>query len=239
MRHLSVFSGIGGDSLGLKWAGMETVAFCENDKKCQLVLKKHWPGVPIFDDIRELNAEKIKRLYPIDIVSGGFPCQGHSLAGKRKGKADDRYLWPEYFRLIQEIGFSWVIVENVTGIISDLVLDQVLSDLESEAYTCQTLIIPACGIGARHIRNRVWILAHADKERLPKFQRQKKKFKGTGLNRRNLPHNWRKWNPFNSFIRRGNDGVPGRVDRLKQLGNAVVPQIVEIIGRAIMEIEKE
>ena len=166
MRVLDLFSGIGGFSLGLERAEMETVAFCEFDEKARLVLKKHWPDVPIFNDVRELNAERLKHLYPIDLICGGFPCQPFSVAGKRKGKEDDRHLWPEYFRLIQEIRPRWVIGENVSGLIN-MGLDQVLSDLESENYSCQTLVIPACAINAPHRRDRVWIVGNSQRERGP------------------------------------------------------------------------
>ena len=180
MRVLDLFSGIGGFSLGLERAEMETVAFCEFDEKARLVLKKHWPDVPIFNDVRELNAERLKHLYPIDLICGGFPCQPFSVAGKRKGKEDDRHLWPEYFRLIQEIRPRWVIGENVAGLIN-MGLDQVLSDLESENYTCQTLVIPACAVNAPHRRDRVWVIgllnAHSEHLRSAEQERQHQRAK--------------------------------------------------------------
>ncbi|MEE9356539.1 MAG: DNA (cytosine-5-)-methyltransferase [Methylococcaceae bacterium] len=160
MKVLGLFSGIGGFELGLGRAGMKTVAFCENDKKCQLVLKKHWPDIPIYDDVRTLTYEQLKAdgIETIDLICGGFPCQPFSVAGKQTGEEDDRYLWPEMFRIIKEVRSTWVIGENVTGIIN-MALDSVLADLESEGYATQTFIIPACGINAPHRRNRVWIVA--------------------------------------------------------------------------------
>ena len=131
MRVLDLFSGIGGFSLGLERAGMETVAFCEIEEFPRKVLAKHWPGVPIHKDIRDLKGDAIG---PVDLICGGYPCQPFSTAGKRRGKEDDRHLWPEYLRLIREIRPTWVIGENVAGHIS-MGLDQVLADLEGEGYT--------------------------------------------------------------------------------------------------------
>ena len=159
MKVLDLFSGIGGFSLGLERAGMETVAFCEYDEKARLVLKKHWPEVPIYNDVRELNGRQFEG-QSIDLICGGFPCQPYSVAGDRLGEKDDRHLWPEYFRLIQEIRPTWIIGENVFGIIN-LFIDSVLSDLESAGYRHETLIIPACAVNAPHRRERVWIVAHS------------------------------------------------------------------------------
>ena len=393
MKVLDLFSGIGGFSLGLERAGMETVAFCEFDKKAQLVLKKHWPDVPIYDDVRTLNYEQLKKdgivgnskLHgpspsrdfrgaqgesdrqkknieqfkgsgrdsagdtglkgqSIDLICGGFPCQPFSHAGKRQGDKDDRHLWPEYFRLIQEIRPRWVIGENVAGLIS-MGLDQVLSDLEGEGYSCQTVVVPACAVNAPHRRDRVWILAYTneyglygcegerDSSRERAFRENesnngnevRSKVNGCGQvvahakygGKGRLPIGEKeKHSRFNSngedvsdpkckrqsgqgeYVRSGytkthqigetdrvkccsqtregnwdiepgmgrspdglspkldetmnpwadgwEDGIPrvatrvkNRVDRLKQLGNAVVPQVVEQIGRAIMKIERE
>ena len=157
MRILDLFSGIGGFSIAADWLGWETVAFCEQDKFCQKVLKKHWPDVPIFDDIKTLKGDEING--PIDIICGGFPCQPWSTAGKRRGADDDRHLWPEMLRVVQETRPRWVIGENVAGIIR-MGLDAVLADLEAEGYACQSFVIPACGIGAQHRRDRVWIVAN-------------------------------------------------------------------------------
>ena len=163
MKVLDLFSGIGGFSLGLERAGMETVAFCEYDEKARLVLNKHWPNVPMYNDVRTLTGEQLEKdgITDIGLICGGYPCQPFSVAGKRQGQADDRHLWPEFFRLIQEIRPTWVIAENVAGHIN-MGLDSVLADLESEGYNVQTFLIPACAVGAVHRRDRVWIVAHSN-----------------------------------------------------------------------------
>lgn len=165
MRFLDLFSGIGGFALGLERAGMQVATFCEIDPYRQQVLRKHWPRVPIFGDIRELTREKLIETgvlgvgREIDLVCGGFPCQPFSVAGKRRGTADDRYLWPEMFRVIKALRPTWVLGENVANIVN-MALDIVLSDLESEGYETATFVIPACAVGAPHRRDRVWIVAY-------------------------------------------------------------------------------
>jgi DNA (cytosine-5)-methyltransferase 1 len=131
MKVLDLFSGIGGFSLGLEWAGMETIAMCEKDKFCRQVLAKHWPDITIHEDIRNLDGKDYKG--SIDVVCGGFPCQPFSVAGKQLGKADDRHLWPEMLRVIKESAPTWVIGENVSGFVR-MALDDVCSDLEGEGY---------------------------------------------------------------------------------------------------------
>ena len=153
--HLDLFSGIGGFALAAGWAGFETVGFCDNEPYAQAVLKKHWPNVPIHGDIKALDGTAYRG---ISILTGGFPCQPFSSAGKRRGKDDDRYLWPQMLRVIQEARPAWIVGENVVGIIG-LALDQVCSDLEAEGYEVEPIIIPACGVDAPHRRNRVWIIA--------------------------------------------------------------------------------
>jgi len=158
LKMLDLFSGIGGFSLAADWTGgIETVAFCEIEPYCQKVLKKHWSDVPIYPDIKELKGEQIGS---VDIVCGGFPCQPFSVAGKRRAQDDDRHLWPEMFRIIQECKPAWVIGENVPGLI-ELALEDCFIDLEGAGYEVQPLIIPACGVNAPHRRDRVWILAHS------------------------------------------------------------------------------
>lgn len=157
MRLLDLFSGIGGFSLAARWAGLDTVQFVEYDSYCQKVLNKNFPGVPIHGDIKTFKGQPGSA----DIISGGFPCQPFSVAGQRRGAEDDRALWPEMFRIIKEVRPTWVVGENVTGIVN-MELDNVLSDLEGEGYETQTFIIPACAVDAKHRRNRVWIVAHSD-----------------------------------------------------------------------------
>lgn len=167
MRVLSLFSGIGGIDLSAHYARMETVAFCEKERFCQRVLEKHWPNVPIYRDIQEITKEQleldgvINHEEKIDIIAGGFPCQPFSVAGKRRGKKDDRYLWPEMLRVVQELRPHWIIGENVAGLVR-LGLDDVLTDLEREGYATRTFVFPASAVGAPHQRQRVWIVGYYD-----------------------------------------------------------------------------
>ena len=167
-KILDLFSGLGGFSLGLESTGhFETVAFCDNNKYSKLILDKHWKGVKIYDDVREISKEKFREdgiEFP-DIITGGFPCQPFSVAGKQKGTSDDRHLWPEMFRIIKAFKPRYVIGENVRGIINiqdGVVFETVCTDLESEGYEVQPFIIPAAGVGAPHRRERVWIIANRE-----------------------------------------------------------------------------
>jgi len=168
MRKLSLFSGIGGIDLAAEWAGIETVAFCEREPFPRRVLEKHWPGRPIYDDVRTLTREKLEEdgiigpTRTIDLISAGYPCQPFSSAGKRKGKDDDRHLWPEVARLLEEIRPRWFLGENVAGHIT-LGLDDVLSELESIGYAAQAFVIPAAAVGAPHRRDRVFVLGYAER----------------------------------------------------------------------------
>ena len=153
--HLDLFSGIGGFALAAGRTGFTTKAFCEKDFYCRTILKNHWPEVPIVNDIREFKGDAYGR---IELLTGGFPCQPFSQAGKQRGKEDDRYLWPEMLRIIQEAKPTWVVGENVFGLIN-MALDQVHSDLEAVGYEVETLVIPAAGVDAPHRRDRCWILA--------------------------------------------------------------------------------
>lgn len=273
MNHLDLFSGIGGFSLAAQWVWREDhkiIAFCENDKFCQKVLEKHWPGVPIHDDIKHLNGDTLET---IDLITGGFPCQPFSVAGKRKGKEDNRHVWPEMFRVIQETKPNWVIGENVAGIIN-LELEQVCADLESEGYEVQPFIIPACAVNAPHRRDRVWIVANS--ERIGRKCRGgiKSKISGTngkgiaielerpnkafiadssserleGKNKYKSEHSectghyrntrWdENWIEVATEFCRVDARIPNRVDRLRSLGNAIVPHVVAIIMQFIKDIE--
>jgi len=159
LNVLDLFSGIGGFSVGLEATGkFKTIAFCEKDKFCQKVLQKRWQGTEIYEDIRNIDGTKIKA----DVITGGFPCQPFSTAGKRKGTEDDRYLFPEMLRIIKETQARWVVGENVQGIVNmseGKVLQGIHNDLETIGYEVQSFIIPASSQGAWHKRNRVWIVA--------------------------------------------------------------------------------
>ena len=165
LRTLDLFAGIGGFSRGLEATGFfETICFVENEPYCQAVLKHHWPGVPILGDIKNVKAPDLPSRP--DVICGGFPCQPFSQAGKQRAQDDPRHLWPEMFRLIRECRPTWVVGENVAGIIK-LGLDEVLADLEGEGYATRTFNIPACAVGAPHLRQRLWIVAHSDSESEP------------------------------------------------------------------------
>jgi len=245
MRHGSLFSGIGGFDLAAQWMGWENVFQVEWDGFCQKVLAKNFPNVKRYGDIREFDGTEYRGA--IDILSGGFPCQPFSQAGKRKGKEDDRHLWPEYLRVIREIKPSYVIGENVIGII-DMELDNIITDLESEGYTTEQFIIPACAIGAIHKRDRLWIIAHTKSKRWIQMDKGKQKrlsniyFKSSdeiwgycsGLLLDMEPN----WSKPGSGIIRNDDGLSDGVDRLKGLGNAIVPQVAFQLFKAIEQYEK-
>ena len=158
IKILDVCSGIGGFSLGLEaTGGFDTVAFCEFDDFCCKVLNKHWPNVPIYKDLKEIGNEPERIIQDFDLICGGIPCQPFSLAGKQKGKEDDRHLWPYMYEIVKSKKPTWVIVENVGGFVN-VALDDVCLDLETQGYATQSFIIPACSVEAPHKRDRIWIL---------------------------------------------------------------------------------
>ena len=307
MTHLSLFSGIGGLDLAAEWAGFQTVGQCEWADYPTKVLEKHWPDVPRWRDIRTLTKESFYErtgLRTVDIISGGFPCQPFSVAGKQKGKEDDRYLWPEMLRVIRELAPRWVVGENVPGIIK-LAAGRVVQDLEQAGYNVVVFNFEAAAVGAPHRRARVAFVANAGGERLQgrQFGREHKAEYGSGKERvsgataecgenvadalcircEGTGYNTKKrcnrdeeyfiksescnvcdtsiprlqvrpertvgrseevqeferssWWTVEPDVGRVAYGVPDRVDRLKSLGNAVVPQQFFLIFRAIMEIE--
>jgi DNA (cytosine-5)-methyltransferase 1 len=317
MRVLDLFSGIGGFSLGLERAGMTTAAFCEIDPKARLVLQKHWPDVPIFEDVTTLTAADMKG--KIDVICGGFPCQDISLAGKGAGLAGDRSgLWFQFHRIIEEIRPPWVIIENVSALRSRG-LDVILGGLAALGYDAEWHCIPASAVGAPHRRDRVWVVAYpkidgrdgalftSQWQAVPRsVESGADVAHSNGSSSRNRPVSGYVSNEGRLAARTGGatvqpsnrktcadhieqsgaaladsqcvrqsgsgqlgdasnptqgsqgetvdaldggfrhvwaaepdvgrvaNGVPNRMDRLKQLGNAVVPQIPELIGRAIM-----
>lgn len=162
MRHASLFSGIGGFDLATSWMGWENVFQVEIDEFCQKVLQKNFPNVKRYGDIKQFDGAKYRGA--IDVLSGGFPCQPYSSAGKRKGKDDERHLWPEMLRVIREISPRWVVGENVRGLTNwngGLVFDEVQADLEAAGYEVLPFILPAAGVNAPHRRDRIWFVAHA------------------------------------------------------------------------------
>ena len=281
MKLLDLFSGIGGFSLGMEATKkIKTIAFCEKDEFCRKVLKKHWSNIKQYNDIRSINGKEISA----DIVSGGFPCQPFSVAGKRKGTEDDRYLWDEMLRVITEVKPRWVVGENVQGIINidnGLVLRQVQTDLEAQGFQVQCLIIPASGVGAWHRRNRVWIVANSDKFRCTQHNETKKekfewrsKTSFVSSSSQDVPNSMCKrlqryknnqesskkaqrqptnnsnekeqhtWWQTQSELCGVPDGISyeldkDRTNRIKALGNAIVPQIAYEIGQAILKAEYE
>lgn len=162
MRHIGLFAGIGGFELAARWMGWNTIAWSEWDPFCQKVLSYHFPEAKGYGDIKQADFTQYRG--QCDILTGGFPCQPYSTAGKRLGKEDERHLWPEMLRVIREVRPRWIVGENVRGLLSwneGVVFEEVCSDLESEGYEVQAFIIPAAGVGAPHRRERVWIIANA------------------------------------------------------------------------------
>lgn len=243
MRHLDLFTGIGGFAYAAQtvWdKDYEPIAFCEIDKFCQKVLKKHWPDVEIVNDVREISK---RNFGTIDLLTGGFPCQPHSIIGKRKGKADPRWLWPEMCRVINETKPTWILIENVPGILSTAI-DAVHTDLERMGYIFWTFCISACSVGAEHKRERLWIIANINGTRLS--------LRGeTGKNKTNAPNIEKRpgFGKLFAMVLSRDDwknkpvlgrrvyGIPNRVDRLKSLGNAIVPQVAMTIMQAIKDVE--
>lgn len=287
--HIDLFSGIGGFSLAAKWAGFRTIAFCEIDPFCQEVLKERFgviteSGQPRLEkrkSIKKNNDTEFKTIKrnPIlipdiqdfdgshfqgaTLLTGGFPCQPFSVAGKQMGKADNRYLWPEMLRVIAEARPSWVIGENVAGIVN-MELEQVCLDLEGEGYEVQPVIIPACAKNAPHRRDRVWIIAHdprgqksgrissirregmAEARETDRYAPDAEITELDGGRRTRArgerpPENaWDKpWPEVATRLCRVDDGISRRVDRLKSLGNSIIPQVAYEIMKGIMEIERE
>lgn len=249
MKHGSLFSGIGGFDLAAQWMGWENVFHCEINKHSSAVLNKNFPGTPNVGDIRILNGYEYKN--SIDILSGGFPCQPFSNAGKRKGTADNRHLWPEMLRVIREISPRWVVGENVYGLFNwdeGLVFEQVCNDLEKEGYQVWPYIIPASAVGAYHNRNRVWIIgfkanAHDTNTNIFGSHREEVDFKGGPQLQHQqicLPGSLVSQSVQQGVdpgVFRATDGVSGRVDRLIGVGNAIVPQVVYQIFKAIEAYE--
>jgi DNA (cytosine-5)-methyltransferase 1 len=244
LRVLSLFAGIGGFDLGLeRTGGFKTVAFCEIDPFCRRVLAKHWPEVPIVRDIRSLDREQVAAVGPVDVVCGGFPCQDVSQARRGTDAAgldgDRSGLWVELVRIVDLARPGWVLVENVHRLATAGV-DRVITALEALGYACETLIVGAGNAGAPHLRQRLWLVAHAAGERRGEVPRHVAQAAGIGAGAGHVASvaeaERPRWADEPNVCRVAH-GLPNRVDRLRTLGNAVVPQIPELIGRAILEAE--
>ena len=287
LRHFDVCSGIGGFSLGFRWAALsEPVAFCEIDPYCQKVLAKNFPNIPIFNDVKELvndRPESTRTIPDHDILTSGYPCQPFSVAGQRRGEEDERNIWRFVFEIVKRKHPTWCVFENVYGHIA-MGLDQVLHDMESEGYSTQTFVVPACGLNAPHKRDRLWIvcnLADTESEGLQGFDKRsstisterdkitdigtkgsrdknvantkcmgresrtsvreelaRKESHGKFNNRStdgSAQERARSWWDVEPNVGRVAYGIPSRVDRLRGLGNAIVPQIAMQIGLSIKE----
>jgi DNA (cytosine-5)-methyltransferase 1 len=269
LTHLSLFTGIGGIDIAAEWAGFETVGQVEWADYPTKVLEKHWPDVPRWRDIREVTYDKFRDrtgLETVDLISGGFPCQPFSVAGKQKGKRDDRYLWPEMCRVIREIKPTYVLGENVPGILR-IAGKTVCEDLEREGYAVTVFNFEAAAVGAKHRRDRVFFVAWNTKGNgggtFGTIQERQNTNAGgicqdvadteskrwTLRNRERKPGRSRfeysgQEDRCNAWavepnVGRVAHGIPSRVDRLKCLGNAVVPQQVYPILQAIAAIDGE
>ena len=239
MNVLSLFSGIGGLDLGLQRAGMTVVGQVEIDPWCRKVLAKHWPEVPRHDDVRTCAGWWGRRPVP-DLIAGGFPCQPVSTAGKRMAQDDPRWLWPAMAGVIRHLRPRYVLVENVRGL-STAGLGDVLGDLAALGFDAEWGVLSACAVGAPHPRERLFIVAHADLPGAARFASLCGK--GTQATGRIWPRTAERCGPGRPIddwwatepdMGRVADGIPHRVDRLRGLGNAVVPQVAEHVGRLIL-----
>ncbi len=245
----SLFSGIGALDLGLERAGMHIAWQVEIDEYARQVLEKHWPDVARFRDVRECGAHNLER---VDLICGGFPCQPHSLAGKRLASADERDLWGQFARIIRELAPRWVLAENVPGIRSSEAgrfFGRILGDLAALGYDAEWDCLPASAVGAPHIRDRLFIVAYPHRQRLGALSLWPQCFAQA------LPSQAGWWqSEGGATTRRGanggiwlvpDGGVDGMayglaewMDRIRCLGNAVVPQVAEHIGRLIIAAEE-
>lgn len=238
LRVLDLFSGIGGFSLGLERAGFKTVAFCEIDAKCRKVLRKHWKDVPIYEDVRALTSEQLTRDgIEVDVICGGFPCQDISTAGKGEGIVGERSgLWNEYFRLVRELKPQYVLIENVSALRSKG-LTLVIQNLSEIGYMGEFHCISAAALGAPHQRDRLWIIAY------PNGKRTQVQIEGQHTTVQMLGSDGKDWKVGTNYwateprVCGVADGLPNRMDRIKQLGNSVIPQIPYLIGKSILNKE--
>jgi DNA (cytosine-5)-methyltransferase 1 len=229
----SLFAGIGGFDLGLERAGMKCAWQVEINPFCTKILAKHWPEVKRYEDIRTVGKHNLES---VDLICGGFPCQPHSTAGKRAGSKDERDLWPEYARIIRELRPAWVLAENVSGLLSSETgrfFSGVLRDLAECGYDAEWQVFPAAAFGAPHRRERVFIVAYPFSQGQSVVPGQCATAWAYGGIKPVSGDWWDSEPPVGRVV----NGVSRRVDRLRSLGNAVVPQVVEWIGRRILEAE--
>lgn len=278
MNHASLFTGIGGFDLAAEWMGWNNVFQVEIDPFCTKVLEKNFPNAKRYGDIKQFDGKPYRGT--IDVLTGGFPCQPYSIAGKRKGKEDDRHLWPEMLRIIGEIQPCFVVGENVGGIVSwsgGMVFNEVQTQLENEGYEVQPIVLPACAKNAPHRRDRVWFIAHNNRigvlhganEKQSTKTRQQTLNGANGHNTAINPNDRSKriqriiqeevqelrgiqrgedigilaaWGERSDLstpvICRNYDGIPNGVDRIKSLGNAIVPQVAYEIFKALEQTLK-
>jgi DNA (cytosine-5)-methyltransferase 1 len=210
MNHASLFSGIGGFDLAAEWMGWTNVLHVERDPFCQKVLKHHFPNSQSFDDVKTFDGRPFRGR--IDILTGGFPCQPYSSAGKRLGKDDERHLWPEMCRIISEIAPAFVVGENVRGLLNwngGVVFEEVCADLEGMGYEVWTGVLPAAGVGAPHRRDRIWFVAHRQDHGQPQtevFGRERGEYE---------PHNWHEVRPTSDAVGGGRDAPNAERDGLE------------------------
>ena len=248
MRHGSLFSGIGGFDLAAEWMGWQNIFHCEWNEFGKRVLKHYWPNAISYHDITKTDFTLHRGT--IDILTGGFPCQPYSAAGKRLGKEDERHLWPEMLRAVREIQPRWIVGENVFGIVNwsgGLVFHEVQADLEAEGYEVQAYVLPACAVNAPHRRDRVWFIAYATSiddgySRHSSDEKLQSKFRGI----HRAQSTWQNF-PNQPAVYNGDDGLSSRLDgitfprwrneSIKAGGNAIVPQVALQIFKTIAEYE--
>jgi DNA (cytosine-5)-methyltransferase 1 len=245
----SLFAGIGGIDLGLERAGWECRFQVEWDEYCQHVLAHHWPDVPRYGDITAVDWSGVER---VDLLAGGFPCQPVSAAGSQRAQEDERWLWPEFARAIRALRPRYVLVENVVNLLAvndGTAFGDVVGDLASSGYDAEWDCLPAAAFGAPHERDRLWLVAYPAGERPQAVHDQPSVFRqqagatwivgptnGTHVDGRGTNGRGPVW-ATEPALRRVDDGFPRQLDRVHALGNAVVPQVVEYIGRRILEAE--
>ena len=231
----SLFAGIGGFDLGLERAGMQVKWQVEIDSYCLKVLEKHWPHVRRYTDIKQVDWSTVE---PVDLVCGGFPCQPVSVAGKRKGTADERWLWPEFVRCFSVLRPRYIVIENVPGLLTandGLAFAEVLRDVAACGYDAEWDCIPASAVGAPHWRDRCWAVAYTKSFDARLFREEGR----SSLQPGNIP--WREWvhRQTESPICRSDDELPERAYAIKALGNSIYPGVVEWIGRQIIRADAE